>query len=70
MFRKSSVSIAQSRLKYLIRSDRGRILPESHDIICKELYRVLSRYIEITEDDFKVEINRTHILIHFTGEDL
>ena len=69
MFSKSSVSIAKRRLKNLITSDRVRILPESHDIICRELYHVLSRYIKITEDDFSVEIYRTHIFIRFTGED-
>ena len=69
MFRKSSVSIAKRRLKNLITSDRVRILPESHDIICRELYHVLSRYIKITEDDFSVEIYRTQIFIRFTGED-
>ena len=68
MFRKSSVSIARERLRKLVASDRMRILPESSDVISKELYRVLSRYIEITKDDFKVEIYRTHIIIRFTGE--
>lgn len=70
MFRKSSVSIAKSRLRNLVTSDRVRTLPESHDMIRRELYNVLSRYIELTEDDFKIEIYRTHIIIHFTGEDL
>ena len=69
MFRKSSVSIARKRLKNLVASDRMRILPESSDVISNELYRVLSRYIEITKDDFKIEFYRTHITIHFTGED-
>ena len=69
MFRKSSVSIARKRLKNLVASDRMQILPESSDVISNELYRVLSRYIEITKDDFKIEIYRTHIIIHFTGED-
>ena len=69
MFRKSSVSIARKRLKNLVASDRMRILPESSDVISNELYCILSRYIEITKDDFKIEIYRTHIIIHFTGED-
>lgn len=70
MFRKSSVSIAKERLRNLVTSDRMCIVPESSDIIRNELYRVLSRYIEITKDDFKIEIYRTHIIIHFTGENL
>lgn len=70
MFKKSSVSIAKDRLHHLVVSDRIDILPESHDMICNDLYQVLSRYIKITKDDFHVEINRTHIFIHFTGENL
>lgn len=70
MFKKSSVSIAKERLLHLVTSDRVSCLPESHDMISRELYNVLSKYIEITKDDFHIEINRTHILIHITGEDL
>lgn len=70
MFRKSSVSIAKERLLHLITTDRVSILPESYDIISNELYHVLSRYMQITKDDFYVEFNRTNIFIHFTGEDL
>lgn len=70
MSKKSSVSIAKERLLQLITSDRVCSFPESHDMICNELYNVLSKYISISEDDFHVEINRTHILIHFTGENL
>ena len=70
MFRKSSVLIAKKRLKSLITSDRVRTLPESHNLIRSELYHVLSRYIELTEDDFKLEMYRTYMIIHFTGENL
>ena len=70
MLKKSSVSIAKERLLKLVTSDRASILPESYDMISNELYHVLSRYIEITKDDFHVEIHRTHIFIHFTGENL
>lgn len=70
MSKKSSVSIAKERLIHLITSDRVNIFPESYDIICNELYNVLSKYISITEDDFRVEIQRTYISIYFTGENL
>jgi len=70
MLKKSSVSIAKNRLKNLVTSDRVSCLPESYDMIRRELYHVLSRYIELTEDDFYVEIQRTHIIIHITGENL
>jgi cell division topological specificity factor len=70
MLKKSSVSIAKERLKNLVTTDRESCMPESFDMIYRELYNVLSKYIEITKDDFQVEINRTHILIHFTGDNL
>ena len=70
MFKRSSVSIAKERLLHLVTSDRVSTLPESYDMISRELYNVLSKYIEITEDNFHIEINRTNILIHFTGENL
>ena len=34
-----------------------------------ELYETLSKYMEFTEEDFKVEIFRTQILISFSGEE-
>lgn len=70
MLKKSSVSIAKHRLKSLVTSDRVCCLPELYDTIRRELYHILSRYIELTEDDFHIEIKRTHIIIYFTGEDL
>ncbi len=69
MLNKSSVSIAKKRLRTLVTSDRFLCLPESYDNICRELYNVLSKYIEFTKDDFHIEIKRTHIIIYFTGED-
>ena len=35
-----------------------------------ELYETISKYIEITEDEFQVEIERTHIYINFLGEEI
>ena len=64
MLKKSSVSIAKRRLKDLLTSDRVRALPESNELISRELYYVLSKYIPLTKDDFKIEIFRTHIIIH------
>jgi len=70
MLKRSSVSIAKNRLKSLVTSDRVLCLPDSYDMICRELYHVLSRYIELTEDDFHVDFKRTHIIIQITGENL
>ena len=69
MNRKSSVKIAKNRIKALVTSDRVNCTPESYDKICRELYELLSKYIEFTEDDFQVEITRTHLLVNFSGEE-
>lgn len=69
MLKKSSVAVAKTRLKMLVTSDRVCCAPDDYDNICRELYQALSKYLEITEDDFKVEIYRTHILISLTGEE-
>ena len=70
MIKKSSVCIAKNRLKQLLTSDRVLCMPESYDKINKEIYNVLSKYIDITEDKFHIEIERTRLIIYFTGEDL
>ena len=69
MLRKSSVSIAKRRLKNLLTSDRVLCLPESYDHISREIYNVLSRYIDVTEDKFHIEFERTRLIIYYTGED-
>lgn len=68
MQRKSSVKIAKDRIKALVTSDRVNCTPEAYDKICRELYELLSKYIEFTEDDFRVEITRTYLHIDFSGE--
>lgn len=68
MLKKSSVAVAKNRLKMLVTSDRVCCAPDDYDNIYRELYQALSKYLEITEDDFKIEIYRTHILISLTGE--
>lgn len=69
MLRKSSVSIAKNRLKALVISDRVNCTPEAYDNICRELYEALSKYVELTEEDFQVDINRTQVIITFAGEE-
>lgn len=69
MLKKSSVAVAKSRLKTLVTSDRVRCTPGDYENICRELYSSLSRYMELTEDNFKVDIYRTHILITFSGDE-
>lgn len=69
MLRKSSVSIAKDRIKALIISDRVHCTPGAYENICRELYSSLSKYMELTEDDFRVDINRTQVIITFAGEE-
>lgn len=69
MLKKSSVAVAKNRLKMLVTSDRVCCSPDDYDNIYRELYQALSKYLELTEDKFKVEIYRTHILISLTGEE-
>lgn len=69
MLRKSSVSIAKNRLRALVISDRVSCTPNAYDNICRELYEALSKYIELTEEDFQVDINRTQVVITFAGEE-
>lgn len=69
MQRKSSVNIARDRIRALVTSDRVNCTPEAYEKICRELYEMLSKYIEFTEDDFRVQITRTHLLIDFSGEE-
>ena len=69
MLRKSSVSIAKDRIRALIISDRVHCAPDAYDNICRELYSSLSKYMELTEDDFRVDIHRTQVIITFAGEE-
>ena len=40
-----------------------------YDHICRDLYQTLSKYVELTEDNFQVEINRSQIVIRIAGEE-
>jgi cell division topological specificity factor len=70
MLKKSSVNIAKSRIRTLITSDRIQCSAVTYEIIYKELYETLAKYIEFTEDDFEVSIDRHRIIITFAGEKL
>lgn len=68
MLKKSSVDIAKERLRVLISSDRISCKPDDCEKISYELYRLLSKYIELTPEDFDVLISRNQIHIKLTGE--
>ena len=69
MLKNSSVSIAKNRLRTLVISDRVQCTPSAYEHICKDLYETLSKYMELTEDDFQVEINRSQIVLKIAGEE-
>ena len=66
---RSSVRIAKDRLKVLVVSDRMKCKPEACERITRELFQVLSKYIEITPEEFDVSYSRTHVHIRLTGEE-
>ena len=68
MLKKSSVSVAKNRLKMLVVSDRISCSPGEYDNLSRDLFQTLSKYLELTEDNFHVEIYRTHIFISYAGE--
>ena len=57
MLKNSSVSIAKNRLRTLVISDRVQCTPSAYE------------HMELTEDDFQVEINRSQIVIKIAGEE-
>lgn len=68
MVRRSSVRIAKDRLKVLVGTDRIQCKPDFYEKISRELYQTLSKYIEITPEEFEVSYTRTHVHIKITGE--
>ena len=68
MLKRSSVDVAKDRLKALIYSERISCDTNDYEKIISELYRLLSKYIELTPEEFDVIITRNHIHIKLTGE--
>ena len=63
-----SVSVAKERLKNLLIADRVECKPDTYELMCKELYRTVSKYMKVDEDVFEVEVTRSSISIKLTGE--
>lgn len=66
----ASVIIAKDRLKALLVSDRVNCTPDAFDKIKLELFKTVSKYLDVASDEFEVQITRTDIHIKLTGEDL
>ena len=64
----SSVVIAKNRLRNILVSDRVNCTPDAFEKIQTELYKTISKYIEIEPENFDVHVTRSHIYIKLTGE--
>ena len=68
--RRSSVPIAKDRLKTLLVSDRVNCKPNTYEIMMDELYQTISKYIEVSPNDFDVQVTHSKILITIVGEEV
>lgn len=66
----SSVMIAKDRLKVLLVSDRVNCTPDAFEKMKMELFKTISKYLDVALEEFEVQITRTDIHIKLTGEDL
>lgn len=69
MNKTSSVSIAKERLRSLLISDRVNCTPDTFEKIQSELYKTISKYIEVIPEEFHVKMTASSIHITLTGED-
>lgn len=66
---RSSVPIAKDRLKTLLITDRVNCKPNTYDQMSKELYQVVSKYIDVSKDDFDIQVTHSKIQITLVGEE-
>ena len=67
--RTGSVIIAKNRLKTVLVSDRTNCTPDIFEKIKIELYKTVSKYLDVVQDEFEVQITQKDIHIKLTGED-
>ena len=67
--RNASVSIAKDRLKTLLVSDRVNCTPDTFEKIQSELFKTVSKYIEVIPEEFDVKMTRSCIYIKLMGEE-
>ncbi len=66
----TSVDIAKDRIKALLVSDRVNCTPDTFEKLQNDLYKTISKYIEVIPEEFKVKMTSTYIYIQLIGEDL
>lgn len=57
--KKGSGSTAKERLQFVLVHDRAGVSPELLDRLKEELMQVISKYIEIDQNEFDVQVTRT-----------
>lgn len=67
--RNTSVSVAKERIKSLLVSDRVNCTPDTFEKIQSELYKTISKYIEVIPEEFEVVMSQSSIYIKLMGED-
>lgn len=65
----ASVSIAKDRIKALLVSDRVNCTPDTFEKIYSELYKTISKYVEVIPEEFDIKMTRSSIYIKLMGED-
>lgn len=67
--RTPSVPVAKERLKAILAAERTQCKPDTYEHLCRELFRTVSKYMKVTEEQFDVELTRSKITIILTGEE-
>lgn len=67
--RNTSVSVAKDRIKTLLVSDRVSCTPDTFEKIYAELYKTISKYIEVVPEEFDVKMTHSGIYIRIAGEE-
>lgn len=65
---KTSVDIAKDRIRALLVSDRVNCTPDTFEKLQNELYKTISKYIEIVPGEFEIKMTNSYIYIRLTGE--
>lgn len=65
----TSVDVAKDRIKALLVSDRVNCTPDTFEKLQNELYKSISKYVEVIPDEFKVRMTSNYIYIQLVGED-
>lgn len=63
-----SVNIAKERLRTLIIADRIQCTPDNIEKMSADIYQILSKYIELSPEEFKLEFTRSDIYIRYAGK--